>query len=171
MDVDAHTTSQESDMVSKNTQVESEWLQSLPLCAAKECDQRVHYDHRLPQGMELFKYCSPQCRDTMLEGDKENLQRDISDMEHKLKSLKTVLTYPSNPSNPSNRKQTVPATEKVTTKSGDKAGSSVGQPLGPIEKTPQPKKTPHPKKMPQPKPLPKQSGKSMYINCFISLRT
>ena len=148
MDVDTHTTSQESEMVSKNTQVELEWLQRLPLCAAKECDQRVHYDDRLPQGMELFKYCSPLCRDTMLEGDKENLQHDISDMEHKLKSLKTVLTY---------RKQTVPATEKVTTKSGDNAGSSVGQPLGPKEK----KTTP--KKMPQPKQLPKLSGRSMHI--------
>lgn len=127
MDESGAPTSQESDMAATNRQVEMEWFQNLPECAAEGCHKKVHCDPRLPEEMREFSYCSPLCRDTILEREKEYLHSEIKEMELKLESLKTVVVFPSN------RKQTVSPTEKTdtksTTKSSDKKTGSK-QPLG-----------------------------------------
>lgn len=67
----------------------------VPECAIEGCTKAVHHDLRL-SGMQLFKYCSPLCRDKTLGKDKESLESDIKKLEQKLKSLRTVLFTSSN---------------------------------------------------------------------------
>ena len=63
-----------------------------PRCNNEGCHRDVFVDPRLPEGLPQFEYCSPECRNRSLAGVKEQLKKEIREMEEKLKSTKTSLT-------------------------------------------------------------------------------
>ena len=60
----------------------------LPPCQANDCFNVVHYDPSLPEGLRVFAYCSPQCRDRhLLPIEKVNLTVDLGNMKKKLQEV------------------------------------------------------------------------------------
>ena len=66
----------------------------LSKCSAEGCDNPAYCDEELPLEMQMFMYCGPKCRDAQLGGVKEQLNKEIEQLEEELRSQKTPLGSP-----------------------------------------------------------------------------
>lgn len=100
-------------------------------CAIEGCTKEVYCDHRLPEELRCFQYCSPQCRNTDLIGIQEQLDGEITAMEVALQSQKTPLSEFVTSQNPS-KKKNPSSTSSASSKGNGSAGAGYSKSSGMI---------------------------------------
>ena len=98
-------------------------IQDLPECDIEGCSKKVYFDLRLPENLRVFQYCSPECRDKILEEKNEQLRCDIQEMEVKLKSL-TVPSFDTKPTKKSSSEREAVASGSMKPASSSSTASS-----------------------------------------------